>query len=444
MLDSILVFTIIFLHKVYDIVSREAVTFDNSGSVIFDSTSVTYSHSKLLACVTEEYIKDVKSNRKSIEVFYNALDKLNSHDAKSLLYVKNILLNKKLENIALDKDDYKNLLIEHLKSRTNPLESFNDLIFYKIKNHVPEEYLEWFKNDLRCSLFLAHLVIDSIEDNSYKGRDELLKEITDYVRYEIHMFNSYYYNNLPHYLYRSDRLGEWKTVHLLNVKSMYLKNRTEDKTLKWIDRYNEEQINWIYKYLSKKSNQYILLKGVFFPESTEEKYELILASLDVLSNVESVTTGTKNRKGFSLRKYVLFSMKNAWDGKQLYAIKASSSEELNVKIYKKNIEKLKFLLDRNDLNTNKFINELIEESYELANNIESENNNTLNNDRLESSQLSVDNIELNNRSPVDRLNKTQTTTYLDKPNNTGYENDVDSCKKWDNVNIIIRKKKMFV
>lgn len=220
MLDYILVFIVIFLHKVYDIVSREAVTFDNSGSVIFDEALDAYSHSRLLAFVTDEYIKDVKSNRKSIEVFYNALNKLNSHDAKSLLYVKNILLNKKLENIALDKDDYKNLLIEHLKSRTNPLESFNDLIFYKIKNHVPEEYLEWFKNDLRCSLFLAHLVIDSIEDNSYKGRDELLKEITDYVRYEIHMFNSYYYNNLPHYLYSSARLGEWKTVHLLNVKSI--------------------------------------------------------------------------------------------------------------------------------------------------------------------------------------------------------------------------------
>lgn len=444
MLDSMLVFTIIFLHKVYDIVSREVTTFANSGGGIFDEALDASSYSKLLAFLTDEQIKDIKYNRKSIEVFLNALNKLNSHDAKSLLYIKNFLLDKKWENIALDKDDYKNLLIEHLKSCTDPLKSFNDLIRYKIKHHVPEDYLEWFKNDLRCSLFLAHLVIDSIEDNSYKGRDELLKEITDYVRYDIHMFNFYYYNNLPQYLYGSDRLGEWKTVHLLNVKSIYLKNRTEDKALKWIDRYNEEQINWIYKYLSKKSDQYILLKGIFHPESTEDKYQLILASLDMLSNVESVTTGTKNRKGFSLRKYVLFSMKNAWDGKQLYAIKVSSSEELNVKIYKKNIEKLKFLLDENDLNANKFINKLIEESYELANNIGSENNNTLNNDRLESSQLSINNTDLNNRSPVDRLNKTQTTTFLDKPNNTGYENDVDSCKKWDNVNIIIRKKKMFV
>lgn len=444
MLDSMLVFTIIFLHKVYDIMSREVTTFDNSGGFIFDKSLDAYSYSKLLAFLTDEQIKDMKYNRKSIEIFHNTLNKLNSHDAKSLLYIKNFLLDKKWENIALDKDDYKNLLIDHLKSCTNPIESLNDLIRYKIENHVPEEYLEWFKNDLRCSLFLAHLVIESIEDNSYKGRDELLKGITDYLRYDIHMFNFYYYPNLPHYLYKSDRLGEWKTVHLLNVKSMYLKNRTEDKTLKWIDRYNEEQINWIYKYLSKKSNQYILLKGVFFPESTEEKYELILASLDVLSNVESVTTGTKNRKGFSLRKYVLFSMKNAWDGKQLYSTKTCSSDELNVKIYKKNIERLKFLLEKNDLNANKFINKLIEESYELANSIVIENNNISNDDRLENSQLSVDNIDLNNRSPVDRLNKTQTTTYLDKPNNTGYENDVDSCKKWDNVNIIIRKKKMFV
>ena len=108
-----LVFTIIFLHKVYDIVSREMTTFDNSGGGIFDEALDAYSYSKLLACLTDEQIKDIKHNRKSIEVFYNALKKLNSHDAKSLLYIKNFLLDKKWKNIALDKDDYKNTVLKN-------------------------------------------------------------------------------------------------------------------------------------------------------------------------------------------------------------------------------------------------------------------------------------------------------------------------------------------
>ena len=114
-----------------DNVSRRPTNFDSSENIIFDEASVSYAHSKLLRYVTDEYIKDVRLNRKSIESFYTALRKLDSHDAKSLLYMSNYLENKSWENINFDNDDYKNLLIEYLKSRRNPLSAFNELIYEK-------------------------------------------------------------------------------------------------------------------------------------------------------------------------------------------------------------------------------------------------------------------------------------------------------------------------
>ena len=91
-----------------------------------------------------------------------------------------------------------------------------------------------------------------------------------------------------------------------------MKNRTENYD--WIEHTNDKTIDWIYKYLSRKGHEHIILKGIFFPENNQEKYELILASLDVLSNVADPSIGTKIKKYFSQRAYVLYSMKKAWDG----------------------------------------------------------------------------------------------------------------------------------
>ncbi len=348
-----------------DNVSRRPTNFDSSENIIFDEASVSYAHSKLLRYVTDEYIKDVRLNRKSIESFYTALRKLDSHDAKSLLYMSNYLENKSWENINFDNDDYKNLLIEYLKSRRNPLSAFNELIYEKIHSVLPEEYLGWFKNDLRCSLFLAYLVRDSIENEAYKGRDELINAVTDYLRYEIHMFINQYFQNLPDYECQHDRTGERKVVDILYVKSVYLKNRLDcEEDINWIDPTNDQQVNSIYKHLNHKDRQHIILKGIFFPQNTKEKYELILASLDVLSNVEDPNIGTNNKKGFSPRGYALYIMEKAWRGRKYYSSQKPSSDNNSVKIYDKNLPKLKELMKFSSLTANKMINKSIEQTYD--------------------------------------------------------------------------------
>lgn len=328
-----------------------------------NQASITYSQSQFLKLETDECIRNVRRRRRNVEVFYSDLHSLKAEEARSLLYIENFLINRSWENIHFDNDDYKSLLISKLEEYSSPIDRCNELIHYKIQNVLPETYLRWFNNDLRCSLFLASLVENLLTSSAYKGRAELIAQIETLLRRDIHMFNTSYYNNLPQYqIGLPPRSGDWKTVYLLDVKSIYLKNRTESKDLKWIDASNSEQLEWIYSYLDK--NQYIALKGVFFPETDEEKYDLICTSLDRLSNVESPYIGTAKKKGFSLRNYTVFSMKKAWDGQKHYAIKKSSDDDLSVKIYRKNLNKLEILTARSDLTVNKLLNKLLEDEYD--------------------------------------------------------------------------------
>lgn len=342
-------------------VYRAQPIFSNSPTPVWDQATGQYIFSKISRFIADEYIRDVKNNKRSIEEFYKELSKLDVNDAKSLLYIKNYLQGRNWENISFDSDDYTNLLIIHLRSVPDPFQAFNNLISNKINHFLPAEYVGWFENDLRCSLFLAHLIQHVIVQDAYKGRRELLAVVTEFLRFNIYMFNNEYSKNLPRYLSYHERRGEQKTVQILFVKSHYMKNRLED--FDWIDPENHQMIDWIYKYLSRKGHEHIILKGIFFPENTQEKYELILVSLDVLSNIEDPSIGTKNRKGFSPRAYVLSSMEKAWRGQKQYDTKNKVNEG-NIKIYKKNQVKLEALMNFSSFTANRLINTSIEQMYD--------------------------------------------------------------------------------
>lgn len=346
--------------EVHNVYQAQPVFVDNPNPV-FDQATGQYISSKVVRFVAEEYIRDVKNRKRTIEDFYKGLSKIEESDAKSLLYIKNYFQGRSWENISFDGDDYGNQLIFHLEHCNNPLEEFNKLIRYKIDNILPETYLDWFKNDLRCSLFLAHLINHLMINEACKGRQELIQGIADFLRYNIHMFNNEYVKNIPDYSLVLTRSGDWRTVCIESVKSIYMKNRTED--FDWIDPKDDQMIDWIHKYLGRKDHEHIILKGIFFPENTQEKYELILASLDVLSNVESQLIGTKNNKGYSLRSYTLYSMKKAWDSQKSYEAK-NEVDEWKVKIYKKNHTKFKALIAFSNFTDNQMINNSIEQMYD--------------------------------------------------------------------------------
>lgn len=396
----------------------------------FDQASIIYNQSQFLKLMTDEHIKDVKLGRRRIEDFYKDLQKLSSADARSLLYIDNHLLGKSWENIIYDEDDYKSLLISQLKSYPDPMGRYNFLVNYKAKNVLPDSYLDWFKNDLRCSLFLMSLIQSVVSEYAYKGKKELITGISNLLRYHISILNCTSYN--LDYKDKILRDGDWNTVFLLSIKSTYLKGRTENKELKWLDASNHEQIEWACDYLEK--NKYTILKGVFFPETIEEKYELILASLDRLSNIESDDVGTENNKGYSPRSYALFSIKKAWDGQKQYDAKRKTNDGI-INIYKKNQERLDELTKKNNVTANKLINKYIEDAHKkmLSPNDQSEKQvleypEDIKDDEKNMNLSSKEEV-LPDSNPIKPL--TELTSSIDKK------------KRHHNVNVKLRRKKIF-
>ena len=354
--------------------NRQLPTFDSAENYIFDRELSDYAHPKLLRYVTDEYIRDVKAKRKTIDGFLTALNKLNDREAKSLLYIKNSLENNSWKNLDFDSHDCRNLLITYLQEHPDPLNEYNHLIRCKIQNHLPDMYLGWFEKDLRCSLFLANMISDSLQGYTFKGKHELIAEVYNFFKYYIYIFNDVHYQNLPFYKWSNEeREGDWRVVYINNTKSVYLKNRTKEKDMKWIDSSDSEQIEWAYNYLARDNRSHIMLEDMFFPETISEKYELIISSLDIISNVEtSVDSVAKTQKRFSPRGKVLHDMKRAWDGRKGYAKNSLPNDDISVKVYKKNLEKLSVLLEADKTTHNQLVNRLIEEAYE-ANLVEESN-----------------------------------------------------------------------
>lgn len=344
------------------------VLFDNQ-NYHFDQQSIVYSHSQMLKLMTDSYIADIKAGTKTIDDFYKTLQKLSVEDARSLLYINNFLLNKSRENISYNDGDFKSLLTSQLKTHPTPVERYNFLVDFKAKNVLPESYLDWFKNDLRCSLFLMGLIQSEVSDYAYKGRKELISGISNLLRYHVSVLQYALYD----FDYKKEviRDGDLKTAFLLSIKSTYLKGRTKDKEIKWLDASNHEQVEWAYSYLANDANdanganqsKRIILNGIFFPETIEEKYELILAHLDTLSNIESPNIGTEKNKGYSERSYTLYKMRKAWDGQKNYGSKSKESDGI-IRIYKKNQAKLDRLIAFSGFTAQKMINNSIEQMYD--------------------------------------------------------------------------------
>ena len=338
-------------------------------------------------------IKDIKYDHKIREQFNSTINQIDIHSAKILLNIENFLVDESWDNIKYDDVDYVNLLQLYLSEYTDPMQRFNDLIKYKTEYLLSDHYIKWFGSDLRRSLFVASLFERSLKSKKYQGEIELLEAVSDHVRYKHPIYNFQY--KLPTYQLVShiDFKEDIKSRHIELIKSTYFDNCVSDKDVKWIVPSDAEQIEWAYDYLEKEKRRekekqnkkdgciaedeerdeennideggneesYIPLKRVFFPQNTQEKYELILATIDRISNVENPPFSTNASGSYSERAYVLHKMQNAWNSRKGPSDKVISSNEVTVKLSKKSRDRLNKLPGNSKAEIDKFINKCIEE-----------------------------------------------------------------------------------
>jgi len=316
---------------------------------------------------TDLYFYHLNQNWKNLEDFYKTIGRFNEDECKSLVFAHNMYLGNLSANVELDKGAFKSILINTFKSQLYPIPYFHELMRFKISNQLPDSSLNWIKDDLRSALHIAYLVKGILYNQTMVGGDELVAHISNYLKYEVTHFN-YTQLILPYYANYVVENYHPLIGRIETIKSIYFRNRT-DREIKWLKGDDSDQIEWAYNYLSSEKRDYLILQNIFIPSSLENKYNLILASLDVLSNVEDTYEASPQNIDMSdpvidlesipkipTRAKIIENMKDAWN-------KFSTSNKSEVKIYKKNQDQLDSIMKIRGTTATKVVNQLVEDDY---------------------------------------------------------------------------------
>ncbi|MGO2214203.1 hypothetical protein ACTXJ2_09350 [Psychrobacter alimentarius] len=320
---------------------------------------------------TDLYFYHLNQNWKNSEDFYKTIGRFNEEECKSLVFAHNMYLGNLSANIDLDKGAFKSILLSIFESQQYPIPYFHELMRFKINNQLPDSLLNWIKDDLRSALHIAYLVQGILYNKTMVGGNELVAHILNYLKYEIIHFN-YIPLILPYYANHVD-VNSYPLIGTIEtVKSNYFRNRT-DREIKWLKDDDSNQIEWAYNYLSSDKRDYLVLQNIFIPTSLEDKYNLILASLDVLSNVEYTyetytqdinindsTIDLESIAEISYRAKIIENMKDAWNK---FSASNKNEDLSEVKIYKKNQDQLDSIMKIRGTTATKVINQLVEDDY---------------------------------------------------------------------------------
>ncbi len=331
----------------------------------------TYHLAKQYKFNTDLYFYHLNQNWKNVEDFYKTIGRFDEDECKSLVFANNIYWGNASANMELDKGAFKSILISIFQSQPWPIPYFHELMRFKIHNQLPDSSLNWIKDDLRNALHIAYLVQGIFYDKTMVGGTELISHISNYLKYEVMHFN---YNPLtfPYYANPVDVNNHSLIGRIETIKSSYFRNRT-DREIKWLKGDDSDQIEWAYNYLSSDKRDYLILQKAFIPSSLEDKYNLILASLDILSNVKyTYETSTQDIDmsdpkidlesiaEISYRAKIIENMKDAW---AKFSTSNKNEDLSEVKIYKKNQDQLDSIMKAKGTTANKVISQIIEDEY---------------------------------------------------------------------------------
>jgi len=344
----------------------------NSGNLPLpakDATQQYIEHEQVKSAITE-HNRNIKKSHKDSDNINKALNDTTELEAKSLVIANAFLTGKTDGIIDYNIDDFRNILKLIIRNSEHPFYYLNQLIHHKIHHQTPESYLSWFKDDLRSTIFLTSIIESQIAGLTFKGKSELINFLSDYIRYQAIELDGLIEPLRLQYAKQPSDKDSKQVANIQLIKSIYLNNKISERSIKWINVEDKEQIQWIYERLSQ--NKYILLEDIFFPINTFEMYAAILACLDKLSNLHSVdiesvkSDGSIEKKSILKRNSVLIPMRKAWETRQFREKNARKKVERVVSIYEKNYDKLLKLSKNKETTPDKMLNEFIESEYKKA------------------------------------------------------------------------------
>ena len=331
-----------------------------------------YDLAKQLKFDTDSDIYYQNRDREELDNFFKVIERLNHAECESLVFAHNMYEKNSSANIETTELASKSQLLNILKSKRYPIKYLNHLMDFQTKNQLQDSLLKWLKEDLRNALHIAYLIRDTLCDKALVGDKELINYILKYLKYEVIRFNK---TDIDFPNYANDvNYDEHQLIGKIEgVKTYYFRNRA-DREIKWLNGDDSNQIEWAYNYLSSEKRDYLLLQNIFIPSSLQDKYNLILASLDILSNVDYTyealtqkidisdpTIDLESISKISYRVKIIENMKDAW---AKFSASNKNEDLSDVKIYKKNQDQLESIMKtKGTIAVNKVISQLIEDEY---------------------------------------------------------------------------------
>ncbi|MGM8898675.1 MULTISPECIES: hypothetical protein [unclassified Psychrobacter] len=297
------------------------------------------------------------------EDIYKKVKKIDIEAVKQFLFYDYLSIGRVKLFYDFDDDDAYNLLTDHLLTNSSPFQKLDYLVSLKTYSSIPNSFLNWFASDLRAGLyFSAYVDTEFVQDCFYGGIEFLywIKSIIKISNLEVEKHITIRPN-----LNTDQSLKEINIGNLNMMKRRYLNRRTPSKKIDWINLEDVEQIQWGYNYLDDRKN--LVLSSIFFPKTIKDKYNLILASIDIADDNDfeyKVPNGDKELL-FTARGYLIYKMRRAWDSILSTRKKAEDKSKRVVTITQKNYKILIKLSLHQKLSLNKMVNKLIEDEYSL-------------------------------------------------------------------------------
>ena len=296
---------------------------------------------------------------------YKKVKKLGAESVKQLLLYESIFTNNHRLFIYYDEDDAFNFLTDQIMLQPNPIVHFDFLVAIKTYGSIPDALLKWFSDDLRAGLYFSSFIkLEAFQDCLYGEAEYLywIKSIIKVSRLTVEGSISIDIN-----ISTDQKLRDANINNIATLKKMYLNNRTRAKILKWLDQTDVEQIEWAYDYLNDRKK--IIFEGVFFPKTLSDKYNLILASIDIADDIKEEFTvpNGANELVFTRRGIFIYKMRRAWDSILNTKKRAEQKSKMTITIDQSNFDSLSKLRSHYKLTPTKMLNKLIEDEFSTIN-----------------------------------------------------------------------------
>lgn len=291
------------------------------------------------------------------------IKKIEANTVKQLLFYESLLTRRPKVFFDFDNDDAYNFLTDQMLTYPNIFQQLDYLISIKTYSSISDSFLTWFSDDLRAGLYFSSYVdLEWYQDCFYGGTEFLhwIKSIIKTSTLEIGNHISIKPN-----FDTNQNLRESNIRNLNIIKRKYLNDRTRPNKIDWFDLEDTEQVKWGYDYLDEREK--ITLNGTFFPKTTKDKYNLVLASIDISDDkkVKYTVPNGENELAFTERGYFIYKMRRAWNSILTTRKKSEKKSKRIITVTPNNYDILLKLSSYQKLSTDKMVNKLIEDEYSL-------------------------------------------------------------------------------